>query len=168
MGSLHSSPPPPQPPPNTSPPPPNSHQDFNNTTNNNSNSSDQSSSSSKEGRNGHQSSSNWYWTDYIVPAEVKAYIPGIILAILVILIVWLLLKMYRRLFTTQSRSNNTIVQPTTFKAGTDVREWLEKFELYANTNNIYDKSDGRDNRTRSAANASRVCREFVKNIKKRL
>jgi hypothetical protein len=99
-----------------------------------------------------------------VPAVDKAYIPGIILAILVILIVWLLLKMYRRLFSTQSRSNNTIVQSTTYKAGTDVRQWLEKFELYANTNNIYDKSDGRDNRTRSATNASRVCREFAKNI----
>jgi hypothetical protein len=33
----------------------------------------------------------------IVPAEVKAHIPGIILAILVIFIVLLLLKMYRRI-----------------------------------------------------------------------
>ena len=159
MGSLHSSPPPLQPPQNTSPPPLDSHQDFNNTTNNNPNSSDQGSSSSKDGRNGHQSSSNWFWTNYIVPDEVKAFIPGIILAILVILIVWLLLKMYRRLFTTQSRSNNTIVQPTTFKAGTDVREWLEKFELYANANNIYDKHE------KGKALLSRLDEETLKLIK---
>ena len=67
---------------------------------------------------------------------------GAIAAVIVIFIVWLAIKVCQNTRYTFTAKNTTIVPPSTFKAGsTDVREWLEKFELYAEAQRIHDKHE---------------------------
>jgi hypothetical protein len=67
---------------------------------------------------------------------------GAVVAIIVIFIIWLIMKAYHRVRHAFTAKNTTIVPPSTFKAGsTNVREWLEKFELYADAQRIQDKHE---------------------------
>ena len=79
-----------------------------------------------------------YYHDY------KHYAPGIIFSLVIIAIIWFFTRLTRKLYKMvfpAKKHNRAIEPPSTFKSGTDVREWLEKFELYANANFIYDKHE---------------------------